>query len=42
MRLSFPTGFPDNLIQEAYINPSVDTSEEPFEWGSPDLDLLRQ
>jgi len=28
-------------VHEAYFNPTVDTSEEPFKWGLPDLDGLR-
>ena len=41
-QLSLPTHFPNEAIQHAYLKPLVDTSTETFEWGQPDLDLLRQ
>jgi hypothetical protein len=28
--------------RDAYLHPTVDESEEPFKWGLPDLDALRQ
>lgn len=28
--------------RDAYYHPTVDSSEEPFKWGLPDLDALRQ
>lgn len=28
--------------RDAYYHPTVDSSEEPFKWGMPDLDALRQ
>lgn len=36
------TGFPNEAVVDAYMNPAVDESKEPFSWGLPDLDLLRQ
>jgi DNA excision repair protein ERCC-5 len=30
------------LQRDAYYHPTVDSSEEPFKWGLPDLDALRQ
>lgn len=39
---SVPESFPNSVIVDAYMNPSVDDSSERFEWGRPDLDLLRQ
>ena len=40
--LDLPNNFPNDAIREAYISPSVDRSTDAFEWGQPDLDLLRQ
>ncbi|OQU95677.1 XPG I-domain-containing protein [Cladophialophora immunda] len=40
-RLFLPTGFPDLRVDEAYLNPEVDSNSEPFQWGVPDLDKLR-
>lgn len=37
-----PESFPNHVIIDAYMKPSVDDSNEAFEWGRPDLDLLRQ
>lgn len=36
-----PETFPSREVIKAYQHPSVDTSEETFEWGKPDLDMLR-
>ncbi|KIK93609.1 hypothetical protein PAXRUDRAFT_33961 [Paxillus rubicundulus Ve08.2h10] len=33
--------WPNPLVRDAYYHPTVDTSEEPFKWGMPDLDGLR-
>jgi DNA excision repair protein ERCC-5 len=41
-RVTFPTDFPQENVKEAYINPSIDNSTEPFEWGRADLDLIRE
>eukprot|EP00118_Oscarella_pearsei_P017377 m.171665 g.171665 ORF g.171665 m.171665 type:complete len:774 (+) comp39065_c0_seq2:60-2381(+) len=40
-RLDLPASFPDEVVRQAYLKPAVDESEEPFEWGIPDLDALR-
>ncbi|XP_067941283.1 DNA excision repair protein ERCC-5-like isoform X2 [Watersipora subatra] len=37
-----PDGFPNRVVVDAYLNPSVDHSSEQFEWGRADLDLLRK
>ncbi|KAG9087167.1 DNA repair protein rad2, partial [Ceratobasidium sp. UAMH 11750] len=34
--------WPNPKVREAYLDPTVDQSEEKFEWGLPDLDGLRQ
>ena len=34
--------FPQPTIWDAYFHPVVDSSMEEFEWGAPDLDLLRR
>lgn len=36
----FP-GFPSQAVFNAFIDPTVDSSLEPFKWGNPDLDALR-
>ncbi|KAG0706759.1 hypothetical protein DFH29DRAFT_116872 [Suillus ampliporus] len=33
--------WPNALVRDAYYHPTVDSSEEPFKWGMPDLDALR-
>lgn len=35
-------GFPSKDVIEAYLNPMVDESDEPFSWSMPDLDGLRE
>ncbi|XP_074657888.1 DNA excision repair protein ERCC-5-like [Tubulanus polymorphus] len=40
-RLEFSPGFPSEAVFKAYLEPTVDTSQEPFTWSRPDLDLLR-
>ncbi|ESP01726.1 hypothetical protein LOTGIDRAFT_172483, partial [Lottia gigantea] len=35
-------GFPSEAVVEAYFKPTIDDSLEPFSWGTPDLDLLRE
>ncbi|GAQ89269.1 putative Xeroderma pigmentosum group G protein [Klebsormidium nitens] len=37
-----PPRFPDRAVVAAYTRPRVDTSEEKFEWGRPDLEALHQ
>ncbi|KAH7884449.1 hypothetical protein F5I97DRAFT_1812007 [Phlebopus sp. FC_14] len=38
--LYLPSEWP-NPLRDAYYHPTVDSSEEPFKWGMPDLDALR-
>ncbi|KAH8829812.1 PIN domain-like protein [Flagelloscypha sp. PMI_526] len=33
--------WPNTAVQDAYYHPVVDSSDEPFKWGLPDLDGLR-
>lgn len=33
--------WPNPAVLDAYYEPSVDSSDEPFQWGLPDLDNLR-
>ncbi|KAG6888429.1 hypothetical protein C0992_008509 [Termitomyces sp. T32_za158] len=33
--------WPNPAVRDAYYHPAVDSSEEPFKWGLPDLDALR-
>ncbi|KAF9007595.1 hypothetical protein BDQ17DRAFT_1324155 [Cyathus striatus] len=33
--------WPNPVVREAYYHPMVDSSDEPFKWGLPDLDGLR-
>lgn len=40
-QLEIHEGFPNAAVVDAYINPTVDTSEEPFSWAMPELDELR-
>ncbi|KAH8819184.1 DNA excision repair protein-like protein [Xylogone sp. PMI_703] len=40
-KLFLPAGFPSPAVTEAYMKPEVDSSPEPFQWGVPDLDGLR-
>ena len=35
-----PKNFPADNVLNAYLKPVVDTSTEPFSWGTPDLDKL--
>jgi len=32
----------DDVQRDAYFHPTIDDSEEPFKWGLPDLDGLRE
>ncbi|KAJ7593265.1 hypothetical protein C8J56DRAFT_778967 [Mycena floridula] len=34
--------WPNATVRDAYYHPTVDESEEPFKWGLPDLDALRE
>jgi DNA excision repair protein ERCC-5 len=40
-KLILPIGFPSAAVTEAYLKPDVDSTPEPFQWGVPDLDRLR-
>ncbi|EAU85580.2 flap structure-specific endonuclease [Coprinopsis cinerea okayama7 len=33
--------WPNTAVRDAYYHPTVDSSDEPFKWGLPDLDGLR-
>ncbi|KZT73017.1 PIN domain-like protein [Daedalea quercina L-15889] len=39
--LFIPDDWPNPAVRDAYYHPTVDESEEPFKWGLPDLDALR-
>ncbi|KAI9261880.1 hypothetical protein EDC94DRAFT_519331, partial [Helicostylum pulchrum] len=39
--LDIPEDFPNPLVIDAYYHPTVDKSEQKFEWGQPQLDSLR-
>ncbi|KAL5525958.1 hypothetical protein ACEPAG_7296 [Sanghuangporus baumii] len=39
--LFLASDWPNPAVRDAYYHPVVDTSEEPFKWGLPDLDGLR-
>ncbi|PHH85595.1 hypothetical protein CDD83_197 [Cordyceps sp. RAO-2017] len=41
-KLFLPPSFPDPAVYEAYFQPEVDDSAEPFQWGVPDLEGLRR
>jgi DNA excision repair protein ERCC-5 len=41
-KLLLPPGFPSPAVTDAYLHPEVDSSPEPFQWGVPDLDRLRE
>jgi DNA excision repair protein ERCC-5 len=41
-KLFLPPGFPSPAVSEAYLKPEVDSDPQPFQWGVPDLDALRQ
>ncbi|ORY54560.1 uncharacterized protein BCR38DRAFT_453490 [Pseudomassariella vexata] len=41
-KLFLPVGFPNPAVFDAYFNPEVDNTEEPFQWGVPDVDGLRR
>lgn len=39
--IDFPHDFPNPLVVDAYYHPMVDDSKQAFEWGTPQLDTLR-
>ncbi|KAI9496131.1 hypothetical protein BDB00DRAFT_869765 [Zychaea mexicana] len=39
--LEIPSDFPSPLVIEAYYHPMVESSQEEFQWGTPQLDMLR-
>jgi len=41
-KLFLPPAFPSPAVTEAYLKPDVDSTPEPFQWGVPDLDRLRE
>ncbi|EGO51432.1 hypothetical protein NEUTE1DRAFT_70166 [Neurospora tetrasperma FGSC 2508] len=41
-KLFLPVGFPNPAVFDAYLHPEVDSTPEPFQWGVPDLEGLRQ
>ena len=41
-KLFLPPTFPSPAVTEAYLKPNVDSTPEPFQWGVPDLDRLRE
>ncbi|EIW84325.1 hypothetical protein CONPUDRAFT_100293 [Coniophora puteana RWD-64-598 SS2] len=40
--LYLPPEWPNPQVRDAYYHPTVDSSREPFKWGMPDLDALRE
>ncbi|TCD61117.1 DNA repair protein rad2 [Steccherinum ochraceum] len=40
--LFLPEDWPNPAVRDAYYHPTVDHSDEPFKWGLPDLDALRE
>lgn len=40
-KVHFDSQWPDATVLDAYYEPTVDSSDEPFQWGLPDLDSLR-
>ena len=41
-KIFLPNTFPDTRVDYAYMHPEVDKDPQPFQWGVPDLDALRQ
>lgn len=41
-KLFLPAGFPSSAVFDAYLHPEVDNDAEPFQWGVPDVEGLRQ
>lgn len=40
-KLFLPPTFPNSAVYDAYLHPEVDDSAEPFQWGVPDVEGLR-
>ena len=40
--LYVPENFPSQPVIDAYLQPNVDRSDEPFEWGQVDMGALRR
>ncbi|KKY25151.1 putative dna excision repair protein rad2 [Phaeomoniella chlamydospora] len=40
-KLFLPPNFPDPRVDQAYLDPEVDSSPQSFQWGVPDLASLR-
>jgi DNA excision repair protein ERCC-5 len=40
-KIFLSTSFPDTRVDEAYLEPEVDSDPSPFQWGVPDLNGLR-
>ncbi|CAI7587107.1 unnamed protein product [Penicillium glandicola] len=40
-KIFLPPSFPDTKVDEAYLEPAVDTDPSQFQWGVPDLNGLR-
>lgn len=40
-KLFLPTTFPNAAVYDAYLNPDVDNNADPFQWGVPDVEGLR-
>ncbi|KAI1005349.1 DNA repair protein [Podosphaera aphanis] len=41
-KLFLPPGFPSQAVTEAYWQPQVNSDNEEFQWGVPDLERLRE
>ncbi|ORZ40249.1 hypothetical protein BCR44DRAFT_74930 [Catenaria anguillulae PL171] len=37
-----PTHFPDPAVEQAYLRPEVDESRDPYSWGVPDVNGIKQ
>eukprot|EP01127_Copromyxa_protea_P011412 TRINITY_DN2867_c0_g1_i1.p1 TRINITY_DN2867_c0_g1~~TRINITY_DN2867_c0_g1_i1.p1 ORF type:complete len:1447 (-),score=394.14 TRINITY_DN2867_c0_g1_i1:18-4358(-) len=40
-KLKVPQDFPNQAVEKAYLDPTVDKSKEPFSWAVPNLNSLR-
>ncbi|XP_056628733.1 DNA excision repair protein ERCC-5 homolog isoform X2 [Triplophysa dalaica] len=40
--LQLHPGFPNPVVAQAYLHPTVDQSDTSFSWGRPQLDLLKE